>query len=317
MRSFGMLLMLLMLLPLSAAIRTEAQDRLYVLNSSDHLFFSLRKRILFSRKYRGRYYRQFPFRPIRYTEYRLGQGESLYDVASALGISVDSIATSSGIKFIHGTRPGQMLLIPDFQGILFQAPYRVSLRWIAARYSVSVADIRRLNRFTGTHLARGAALYLPGAHMTALEQALFYGTAFACPLPLPTITSRFGLRRDPVSGSLAFHGGIDLAAPVHTPVAAAHDGVVEFTGWAGGYGKLVVLRHAFGYRTFYGHLSAITVRKGRQLKRGRLLGRVGSTGYSTGPHLHFEIRHYNRRINPLDYAAADHRQQGRWAKNAR
>jgi len=148
--------------------------------------------------------------------------------------------------------------------------------------------------------------------MRPLEQALFYGTAFACPLPLARLTSRFGLRRDPISGRLVFHGGLDLAAPRGTAVRAAHEGVVEFSGRAGGYGRLVVLRHAFGYRTFYGHLAALNVRNGQSLKRGGLLGRVGSSGYSTGPHLHFEIRHYNRKINPLHYAALDHSRGGQW-----
>lgn len=300
-----LLLLFLSFLALTAAA-PDAPERLWVLNGSDRLFHPLRERILFSRRYRGNYYKQFPFRPLTFTEYRLKEGEDLYTIASALGISVDSIASASGIVFIWGTKPGDLVRIPDFQGLVFTASYPVSLAWVADRYNVSAADIRRFNAFRGTRLEKGQRLFLPGAHMTALEQALFYGTAFANPLPLSVLTSSFGLRRDPVRGTLAFHGGIDLAAPPGTDVSAAHDGVVEFCGWAGGYGNLVVLRHAFGYRTYYGHLSRIMIRPGQTVPRGRVLGLVGSTGYSTGPHLHFEIRHYSRQIDPLTYATHRH-----------
>ena len=291
------------------------RGRVYVFNNSDRTWVKIRKRIVFSRKYRGRYFRRFPFSKLTLTEYKLGKGEDLYTAASGMGISVDSIASCSGIVFIHSTRPGQVLLIPDFQGLMFTAAKTRSIRWIAKRYNVPVRDIRRFNHFYGSLLRKGQKLFLPGAHMTALEQALFYGTAFACPLPVAVLTSRFGLRRDPISGRMAFHGGLDLAAPRWTPVKAAHDGVVEFSGWAGGYGRLVVVRHAFGYRTFYGHLAAYNVRPGKRIRRGGLLGRVGSSGYSTGPHLHFEIRHYSRKINPLNYAVLDHGRGGRWVSS--
>ena len=112
------------------------------------------------------------------------------------------------------------------------------------------------------------------------------------------ITSRFGFRRHPIFRLRQFHQGVDVSAPVGNPVRVAFGGMVLFAGWFGGYGKLVVVAHGDGYSTLYGHLSGIDVTVGQQVTRGQVVGRVGSTGYSTGPHLHFEIRHNGKPINP-------------------
>lgn len=122
--------------------------------------------------------------------------------------------------------------------------------------------------------------------------------AFVWPLRGP-ITSRFGVRRHPFFRRRHFHAGVDISAPRGTPVPAAAAGTVIFTGWYGGYGKLVILDHGSGISTLYGHLSAITVSVGQRVTRRQIIGRVGSTGYSTGPHLHYEIRRNGRPINPL------------------
>jgi len=109
------------------------------------------------------------------------------------------------------------------------------------------------------------------------------------------ITSRYGAR------GREFHGGIDIAAPTGTPVRAADDGRVIFAGWRGGYGKCVILEHGNGSATLYGHLSQIMVKEGQKVAKGRTIGLVGSTGKSTGPHLHFEIMQGGVKRNPLKY----------------
>ncbi len=115
------------------------------------------------------------------------------------------------------------------------------------------------------------------------------------------ITSKFGYRKDPFNGKKAFHSGIDLKARYRQPVFATANGVVEFAGWSPGYGKLVIIRHKYGYKTYYGHLSKIRVKKGRWVKAGTVIGYAGSTGRSTGVHLHYEIRRYGKLINPLRF----------------
>lgn len=103
------------------------------------------------------------------------------------------------------------------------------------------------------------------------------------------ITSPFGWRIHPIFGTREFHTGIDIAGPMGTPVAAAYPGTVQFVGWKGGYGRLVIVYHGGGLETAYSHLSAASVQPGARVEQGQQIGRIGSTGWSTGPHLLFEV----------------------------
>ena len=120
------------------------------------------------------------------------------------------------------------------------------------------------------------------------------------PLAGATLTSRFGLRRHPLYGDLRSHSGVDLAAPYGTPVYAPSAGYVGSAGWAGGYGLMIAIDHPGGMETRYGHLSKVAVAGGQYVEAGTLIGYVGSTGDSTGPHLHYEIRINGQAINPLN-----------------
>lgn len=113
------------------------------------------------------------------------------------------------------------------------------------------------------------------------------------------LTSRFGSRIHPILRTRRFHDGIDIAAPGGTRVAASADGVVVSKGWGGAYGNLVKVRHGNGVETWYAHLSSANVTVGQRLHKGETLGRVGSTGWSTGDHLHFSIRVNGHAVNPL------------------
>lgn len=108
------------------------------------------------------------------------------------------------------------------------------------------------------------------------------------PLSILRVTSGFGMRMHPISGRRKMHTGIDYAAPTGTPVWAVGSGTVQFAGWKGGYGKTIEIRHAGGVVTRYGHLSRIGVSRGQAVRQHQTIGAVGSTGFSTGPHLHFE-----------------------------
>ncbi|WP_435200363.1 M23 family metallopeptidase [Qipengyuania sp. 902] len=118
------------------------------------------------------------------------------------------------------------------------------------------------------------------------------------PLAAGRLTSGFGMRGHPVLGGRRFHGGIDLAAATGTPVAATSSGVVLSAGWRGGYGILVRLSHGGTVETRYAHLSAVAVRAGDRVQAGQTIGYVGSTGRSTGPHLHYETRVDGRPVDP-------------------
>lgn len=121
------------------------------------------------------------------------------------------------------------------------------------------------------------------------------------PAPGSTVSSHFGSRKDPFTKRHAVHGGLDFRAPRGTPVLATASGTVIKAGRKGGYGKLVEIDHGGGITTRYAHLSRIKVRKGQKIKRGTMIGKVGSTGRSTGPHLHYEVRRKKRVLNPIHY----------------
>ena len=115
------------------------------------------------------------------------------------------------------------------------------------------------------------------------------------------ITSSFGQRMSPFTGRLQMHEGLDIAARPGTPVKASAEGVVIYSGWKSDFGKLVTIDHGYGYRTRYGHMSKIYVKNGQRVKRGDTVGAVGSTGRSTGPHLHYEVKVRGLPVNPKTY----------------
>lgn len=124
------------------------------------------------------------------------------------------------------------------------------------------------------------------------------------------LSCSFGMRIDPFTGRREFHRGVDLAADIGTPVYAAADGAVSSVRRDVGLGKLIQIDHLHGYETVYAHLSKITVKRGQHVKRGDVIGAIGNTGYSTGPHLHYEVHYQGRAKNPFKYFLGT-----RWAAN--
>ena len=121
------------------------------------------------------------------------------------------------------------------------------------------------------------------------------------PVDAVSFTSGFGVRSDPFRGGAAMHAGVDISGPVGTPIYATADGVVNRAQWANGYGNLVELNHGKGIQTRYGHLSSILVQPGTRVTRGQLIARMGSTGRSTGSHLHYEVRLDGHAVNPMPF----------------
>ena len=119
------------------------------------------------------------------------------------------------------------------------------------------------------------------------------------------ITSEFGLRNDPIHGQQRQHHGVDIAAPRGTPIGAAATGTVVFAGRKGGYGNTVIVEQADGKQTMYGHAEQLLVKVGERVEAGQNIATVGSTGRSTGPHLHFEVRENGQAINPFTTLAKD------------
>lgn len=133
------------------------------------------------------------------------------------------------------------------------------------------------------------------------QRDLYFATPKQLPVKEGTITSYYGEREHPRSGEEGFHTGVDISAPPRTSVRATADGIVSFSGWGGGNGNLVVLEHGFGFTTFYAHNKMNIVKVGQKVKRGDVIGYVGSTGNATGPHVHYEVWKNGRPVNPKKY----------------
>ena len=124
-------------------------------------------------------------------------------------------------------------------------------------------------------------------------------TLMKTPLNGAILSSGFGNRKHPILGFTKMHRGVDFAAPLGTPIFAAGDGIIEYSGWNGAYGKYIKIKHNSTFSTAYAHLSKIYKKRGKRIKQGEIIGTLGSTGRSTGPHLHYEILINGRQVNPL------------------
>ncbi len=230
--------------------------------------------------------------------YEIKPGESLASIAKKLGTSMDSLISLNSIDNAHFLKPGNKILVPNLDGVLYVVKKDDTLEKIAKKYKVQIDDILDYNEIEEDNaIMPGDIIFLPGASLTAEERAKALGYLFAKPVR-GRFTSGFGIRIDPFTRGRGYHAGIDIAARYNTPIRAAKEGRVTFTGWKGGYGLCVIIKHQMGYETVYGHLASITVKKGQYVNQGQIIGKMGNTGRSTGTHLHFEVRRYNKPINP-------------------
>jgi murein DD-endopeptidase MepM/ murein hydrolase activator NlpD len=171
-------------------------------------------------------------------------------------------------------------------------------------YGLISGTVRAANRVGLLGLRPGEVLFLPGVaprQLTGRMQDLFSRRNFFRSPIAGRYTSLLGKRVDPFTGAIRHHNGVDIKAQFNSLVAAAADGTVVLAGWNDGFGKCVIIDHAQGFRTLYGHLNEILVHVGQKVKQHQPIGRVGITGRTTGPHLHFTIWKDNKLQNPLNY----------------
>jgi len=188
-----------------------------------------------------------------------------------------------------------------------------SVTEIAKRIEIIDSIMRKvgLSKHKNADFSGEGGIYIPLDELDKIDldsiaesADLFIKKLKTTPLSYPThgrFTSGFGIRRDPFTHRLAFHPGVDLANKPGTPVKATADGVVERAGWWGGWGKVVVIRHTKNLKTIYAHLRKIYVKSGQKVHRGQIIGQLGNTGRSTGPHLHYGIMFKGKWVNPLKF----------------
>jgi murein DD-endopeptidase MepM/ murein hydrolase activator NlpD len=234
-------------------------------------------------------------------DYKVKKGDSVSKIAAAFSVSMDAIISSNGITNARSLREGETLRIPNMDGIPYVVKSGDSLAKISQSMGVPLEAILDANDIQSDVINAGTTLFIPGARMNKEDLALALGELFIYPLKGSRLSSPFGWRNDPFTGERRHHAAIDLSAPQGTVVWAAMEGKVSALGYDRTYGNYIILSHAGGYQTMYAHLYSTSVKKGDTVSKGKQIGTVGSTGYSTGPHLHFAVFKNSRAVNPLDY----------------
>jgi len=241
---------------------------------------------------------EFIIPALRLVSYTVTKGDSLFGIARKLNVSIDAIITANDLKNAYYLRTGSVLLVPNMSGIYYTVRKGDSLYGIAKRYGTEVNRIADVNDLGSSVIKSGTRLFIPGGALTAWERASAIGEVFRSPVK-GRISSRMGFRLDPFTNRRAYHTGVDIAARIGTTVRASQFGRVLYAGYHGNYGKTVIIVHPQGYETLYAHLGKITVKRGQSVQQGGSIGAVGSTGRSTGPHLHFEVHQNGKLVDPL------------------
>ncbi|WP_039926471.1 M23 family metallopeptidase [Leptospira vanthielii] len=226
---------------------------------------------------------------LKVTQYKVKKNETLSDIARRFKVSAESIAGSSGINPEVSILPGQILNIPNKQGLVYKLKKGDTLAKVADYYKVKIDDIYSENQLEDYDLFKsGQKVFLPGAVIPDT------GPVWRIPVVSKVITSGWGTRSYP---QYKFHMALDLRANYES-VYAARKGKVTYSGWMGGYGNAIILTHDDSYQTLYAHNSKLFVKEGDYVSAGKVISRSGCTGYCFGPHLHFEVIKDGKNVNP-------------------
>ena len=240
---------------------------------------------------------------ITYQTYRVKSGDMIGFIADAFDVTQDTIISVNNIKQSRLIQPGQYLKIPSMPGIIYTVKKNgETAATIAEKYKVNAEKTALANNVSlDTELKAGTSLFVPEAELDWATRQEINGDLFKKPLHARYwLSSNYGWRNSPFNaGSRTFHGGIDMAVSQGTPIYAALDGTVTAVGYNATYGNYVIITHHSGYKTLYGHMKSTACRKGNFVYTNTVIGYVGSTGMSTGPHLHFTVYKNGKTINPM------------------
>jgi murein DD-endopeptidase MepM/ murein hydrolase activator NlpD len=229
-------------------------------------------------------------------QYTPGQDDDIYFLAARCNVPASSLASLNRLASHIALETGKPLLLPSCPGLFIPADLETDMEMLmgAARPAGNEAvtiTVNMAGRNESFH-------FFPGADFSPTERGFFLNPGLRFPLRSYRLTSAFGFRQNPVTGNTALHQGIDLAAPEGAGVFAAADGLVIETGENPIYGKYIIIKHGERLTSLYGHLQKIETALRMEVKSSSLIGRVGSTGQSTGPHLHFELRQDGKALDP-------------------
>lgn len=255
--------------------------------------------------------------PVKIAEphvYTVEAGDTISSIAAKFNISTNTVLWANGLSGRDTIRAGDHLTILPTTGVLHTVKSGDTLSGIAQKYDVLSKDITEFNRLeSGDKLSIGDKLVIPDGYIeptpppsrSVIARQPEEGTAADDgPTPPPSGDTGVGMVWPTTTRHISQyfrwgHTGIDVDNRAKPPVYAAAAGTIEFAGWLGGYGNLIIVNHGNGLQTYYAHLEKFYASKGQAVAKGAAIAKMGSTGRSTGPHVHFEVRRYGRPINPL------------------
>lgn len=244
----------------------------------------------------------YALQPVEFQKYTVKPGDNITRISKKFGLSnISTLIAVNNISNARRLQAGEVIKIPSTDGIIHSVQKNENLTGIASKYGVSVATLLDVNDLSTDVLYTGQNIFIPGARLDSYSLKMAMGELFKCPITAKwRLSSPYGYRADPFTGVRKFHTGMDLAAPTGTPVKASLDGKVVAVSYNQVYGNYVIISHINGYQTLYAHLHTTTCKVGQRLDQGQKLGLVGSTGYSTGPHLHFTVYKNGKLVNPQE-----------------
>lgn len=256
------------------------------------------------------------------SSYTIHKNDNIWNIAKKFNTNHRYIIEYNNINSPDSVQAGTKIGVPNRKGIYYTVKSGDTVSEIAVDNSISISKLKKENSISD-RIIIGQKLFLPDVSLPkkktktntsthklvasstnttsskSKSTKINNGLHFAWPTTVRTITSAFGLRIHPITKKRQFHNGIDIKVNTGTPVRASEAGTIIFSGWKTGYGYLVVIKHKNNYITVYAHNSKLKVKKGDRVSKGQLISLSGSSGLSTGPHLHFEIRKYETPLNPL------------------
>jgi murein DD-endopeptidase MepM/ murein hydrolase activator NlpD len=232
-------------------------------------------------------------------QYTPREGEDLLSLAARCSMPYSALASLNRLSNPAMLTEGKPLLLPSVPGVFVPEEPQSDLERLLASSRLSQPD----ENFVKLTMGEGgtAFYFFPGDEFGMTERAFFLNRGFRFPLRNYRLTSGFGMRRNPITGNVVLHQGLDLAAPLGTEVYAAGDGIVTELGEDPIYGNYIIIKHAGDWASLYGHLQRTGTSLRASVKSGTLIGWVGSNGQSTGPHLHFELRQNGKARDPDKY----------------
>jgi LysM repeat protein len=233
-----------------------------------------------------------------YSSYTIKSLDMIGFLAIDFGLNQDTLVSVNGIKNTRTIQEGEILKIPNQDGIMHITGAADTLNSVAEKYHVNASAILSANELFSDKLKSGDKLFIPGAKLDSVSLQEINGDLFVWPTPNRYITSLYGWRISPITHTRLFHNGIDIRGKTGQPVYAAMAGRVTYVGYDRVYGNHIVISHHSGYRSMYAHLNSIKVKEGVRVTQGQSIGTVGSTGASTGSHLHFTVYKNGVTVNP-------------------